>query len=254
MLNAVLYIIAVIFGLAVGSFLNAYIWRLKTDKSVWKGRSVCVHCQHTLKAADLIPVVSFLMLRGRCRYCGKKISWQYPLVEIGAAAIFALILYVDLANGQGLYFLLRDWYFAAVLIIIFVYDFKWNYILDRVTLPAIVITFCLNILLGFYWLNLMLAAVIGASFFMIQYLVSKGRWIGGGDIRMGALMGFMLGWPNILVGLFIAYLAGAAVAIALVVKEKKKMNSTIAMGTFLAIGTLVALLWGNNIMIWYLGL
>lgn len=246
------YILTVIFGLVLGSFLNAYIWRLKSKRSIWRGRSICTHCKHNLSWLDLIPVFSFLFLRAKCRYCGKKISWQYPLVEIFTALIFSLILYIHLTADNSLWFILRDWFFASVLIIIFVYDHRWGYILDRVSLPAIIIAFCVNMLLGYHWYGLFAAAVIGSGFFLIQYLLSHGKWIGGGDIRMGALMGFMVGWPNVIVALFLSYLIGAGVAILLLFGRKKKMGSTIAMGTFLAIGTLITLLWGDQILVWYL--
>lgn len=246
------YIFTVIFGVIFGSFLNAYIWRLKSNRSILRGRSICTHCKHDLGWLDLIPIISFLFLRGRCRYCGKKISWQYPLVELFTALIFILILNAHFNLGHSFWFIARDWFFAGILIVIFVYDHRWGYILDRVSLPSIVIAFTVNILLGYDWSNLLGAALIGCGFFLIQYLLSHGKWIGGGDIRMGALMGFMLGWPNVIVALFLSYLIGAGSAMILLFTKKKKMGSTIAMGTFLAIGSLITLLWGNQILEWYL--
>jgi len=166
--------------------------------------------------------------------------------------LFVLVLYTHLEAGNGLAFILRDWFFVAVLMIVFVYDLKWGYILDRVSLPAIIIAFSVNILIGFPWYNLLLAAAIGSGFFLLQYAISRGKWIGGGDIRMGALMGCILGWPNVVVGLFLSYIVGSIVAVYLLARKKKKMGSTIAMGTFLAIGTAIAMLWGVDILMWYL--
>ncbi|NIP33078.1 prepilin peptidase [Candidatus Saccharibacteria bacterium] len=252
MCSGLYYILTVLFGLAVGSFLNAYIWRLKKGNSVWRGRSICPECKHNLSWLDLVPVLSYAVLKGRCRYCGKKISLQYPLVELATAILFVMVLYVHFEAGNGLHFILRDWFFIAVLMIIFVYDLKWGYILDRVSLPSIIIAFSVNILIGFSWHNLLLAAAIGSGFFLLQYAISRGKWIGGGDIRMGALMGFILGWPNVVVGLFLSYIVGSSVAVYLLARKKKKMGSTIAMGTFLAVGTVIAMLWGVDILMWYL--
>jgi len=254
MLSGFYYIITVLFGLAVGSFLNAYIWRLKNERTIWRDRSICPKCQHRLAWQDLIPVLSFLLLRGKCRYCKKKISWQYPVVELMTAALFCLILFHHLQNGVDWFLLARDWFFTSVLLVIFVYDLKWGYILDRVSLPAVVIAFSANILLGFSWINLLVAAALGSGFFLIQYWISRGKWIGGGDIRMGALMGVMLGWPNTIVALFLSYVIGSVIAVYLLLLNRKKMQSTIAMGTFLAIGTFITLLWGSRILDWYLAI
>ena len=254
MCSGFIYTLAVFFGLAIGSFLNACIWRLKNKTSILYGRSICPHCKHELSWIDLIPVISFIFLRRRCRYCGKEISWQYPLVELASGILFGLAaMKYSLLGYSDLYFLLRDWFFIGVLIIIFVYDVRWGYILDRVTLPAAIVAFAANILLGAGWQNLIFAAAIGSGFFLFQYAVSRGKWVGGGDIRLGALMGFMLGWPHIITALFFAYFIGAAVAIYLLASRRKKMGSEIAMGTFLSVGTAIALLWGDKIITWYFG-
>jgi len=247
-----LYIFTGLLGLVVGSFLNALIYRLKTKESILRGRSLCPNCRKPLAWHDLIPIFSFIMLGGRCRNCKKKISWQYPLVELATGILFIIALRVNLSNDLGTLFLLRDWFIVSVLMVIFVYDLKWGYILDRVTLPAIIVIFGVNILLGEAWSNLFLAAAVGAGFFFLQYFLSRGKWVGGGDIRMGALMGFALGWPGVLVSLVIAYLIGAIVSIYLLASKRKKIGSKIALGTFLAAGTLIALFWQEQIIIWYL--
>jgi prepilin signal peptidase PulO-like enzyme (type II secretory pathway) len=247
-------LIALFFGLGIGSFLNAYIWRLKNNKSVWLGRSICPSCKHELGAADLIPIASYILLGGRCRYCRKKISWQYPVVEIVTGLLFTAVALKYGADISNWTLILRDWFFMAVLVIIFVYDLRWQYILDRVTLPAIVIAFCANVLIGYSWTGLILAALIGGGFFLFQFLISRGKWVGGGDIRMGALIGFMVGWPQVLVALFLAYFFGSIVAVFLLSSGRKKMGSKIAMGTFLSAAAAVTLLWGEKLISWYLGL
>jgi prepilin signal peptidase PulO-like enzyme (type II secretory pathway) len=105
--------------------------------------------------------------------------------------------------------------------------------------------------LGFSIYSLALGALIGSGFFLVQYVLSRGRWIGGGDVRLGVMMGALLGWPNILVALFVSYILGAIVAIPLLIMKKKGMKSEIPFGTFLSVGTLAALLWGNQVINWY---
>jgi prepilin signal peptidase PulO-like enzyme (type II secretory pathway) len=123
-----------------------------------------------------------------------------------------------------------------------------------VTIPAIILFFIFSLLLGASWWSILLAILIGFGFFGLQYLVSSGRWIGGGDLRLGALMGAALGWPNILIGLLAAYIIGAIVSIFLLATGKAKAKTPIAFGTFLAVGTLIALFWGQQMINWYLGL
>ncbi|MFH0819995.1 MAG: prepilin peptidase [bacterium] len=239
-----------LFGLIIGSFLNCLIWRTYQGKSFIKGRSICPKCRHQLAWQDNIPILSFIMLSGKCRWCGKPISWQYPLVELATAILFVLAYFVELrVAGCGLRVLAiaRDWFFIAVLIIIFVQDLRWQVILDRITLPAMAAALLFNLILGFSLGNLLISAIIGGSFFAIQYLVSRGRWIGGGDIRMGALMGLMLGW-SVLLAIMFGYWLGAIAGIYLILSGQKKFSSKIPLGTFLAIGTIAALFWGEAIL------
>ncbi|MFA4834327.1 MAG: prepilin peptidase, partial [Patescibacteria group bacterium] len=202
-----------LFGLVIGSFLNCLIWRLHKEEGMWN-RSYCPLCQKQIAWYDNIPILSFILLGGKCRHCGKPISWQYPVVELIVGILFVLSFYLNLKtftsallpnsqfsifNFQLLFtshFLiltLRDWFIIAVMIVIFIYDLRWSLILDKVTLPACLVVFILNLALGVSWLALVVSAAIGGSFFLIQFLVSGGKWIGGGDIRLGLLMGFSLG-------------------------------------------------------------
>lgn len=202
----------------------------------------------------MFPIFSYVFLGGKCRYCRKSISPIYPLVELITCLLFVLVFYNFYQGADSVFLIFSNWLFVCVLIIIFVYDLKWGEILDKVSLPSMIVILSLNLLLGVSWKSLFLAALIGGVFFLFQYLISRGKWLGGGDIRMGALMGFMLGWPNILVALFFAYVAGAAFVIPFLVMGRKKLNSTIALGTFLSIGAVVALIWGGEIISWYLNL
>jgi prepilin signal peptidase PulO-like enzyme (type II secretory pathway) len=242
------------FGLCIGSFLNCFIYRLEIKKSL-KGRSFCPHCKHELSWLDLFPVFSFLFLQGKCRYCNKKISWQYPAVELATAVIFLLIFCAQGAPASGWQFfnLAFLFYIASVLIIIFVYDLKHYIIPDKVLFPAIIISVFYNIffnynnILNYFW-----GVLVGAGFFLAIFLISKGNWMGFGDVKLAVLMGLLLGLPNVLAALFLAFFFGAIIGIILMVFGKKKMKSEIPFGPFLIIGTFLALLWGQEIINWYL--
>ncbi len=242
------YPIIFIFGLICGSFLNAVIFRLYEQKSFVKGRSFCPKCGQVLKINDLIPVLSFLMLKARCRYCKKSISWQYPMVEVSTGILFCLLyLIFGWSLAFGFYLIL-----TSFLIIIFVYDLKYHLILDKVSIPAIILAIIFGLFLKISPWDMVFGVLIGAGFFFLQFLVSKGKWIGGGDIRLGVLMGIMLGWQKVLLALFLAYFVGAVFSIVLIAMKRKKLKSHLPFGTFLTIGTFTALLWGQIIIDWYL--
>ena len=251
-----------IIGLCFGSFLNCLIYRLHEQKTIL-GRSFCPRCKKQIAWYDNIPLLSFILLKGKCRHCKHEISWQYPAVELVTAILFFVIWQkyqinidiVDIARYSlpvtRYVEIIRDWLFVCILIIVFIYDLRWQLILDKITLPAMVIALGFNLFLGAGWQNLLLAAGIGGGFFLAQYLISRGRWVGGGDIRLGALMGLMLGWPQILTALFLAYVSGAIIGVGLLVARKKQWSSQVPFGTFLSAATVVALLWGEKILEWY---
>ena len=246
-----------VFGTVIGSFLNAVIWRLRTGESVVIGRSYCPSCGHTLSPWDLIPAISYLLLRGRCRYCRKSIGAHYLAVEVSTGLLFLALAYLDLAQGpidqQSLVRLLVHWYFAAILTIIFVYDLRYMMILPKVAVPATIIALGANLALGQSPLLLVASALGAAGFFWFQLVVSRGKWIGGGDIYLGALMGAMLGFPGTLVALFLAYVSGAVVGSLLILARRKTWKSEVPFGTFLAAATAVTLLVGERLVNWYLG-
>lgn len=256
-----------ILGLIVGSFLNVVIFRLKDKESPFKGRSRCPKCKRNLFWYELIPVLSFLIQGGRCRKCRQKISWQYPLVEMATGFLFVLVFLVVSAKSltpvsfwiehqNAFYYLqiIRGLIFVSFLVVIFVYDFKYYLILDKVTVPAMIAAVLLNGLLQpdlKYILYLFFAGLVAGGFFWLQFVISKGRWIGGGDIRLGFLMGLMVGWPQVLTALMIAYFLGAVFGLILLSLRRKKMNSEIPFGTFLSLGVLLAFFWADVIQVWY---
>ena len=252
------YFIIFVIGLCIGSFIDCLVWRLNRKKTIL-GRSICPQCKKKIAWYDNIPLISFIILRGRCRHCKKKISFQYPLVELATGILF-VIVWLRLNNTSDFVLqtsyllLLRDLIFISILIVIFIYDLRWYLILDIITVPAMALALVLNFFLGFNCLNLLIAAAIGGGFFLLQYVVSRGKWIGGGDIRLGVLMGLMLGYPQIIVALMLAYILGSIVGIMLLAAKKKQWSSQIPFGAFLSAATVVVLLWGEKILDWYLGI
>jgi len=245
-----------LFGLIIGSFLNALIWRIRTGDSL-RGRSKCPKCGKQIAWYDNIPVISFLILGGKCRHCHKPISWQYPIVELVTAVLFAYAFYLNFSALGGQFLILkffRDLFLISVMMIIFVYDLRWYLILDKITIPSMIILATLNLILGMTWQNLLLSSIIGGSFFLVQFIISRGKWIGGGDIRLGILMGVAMGWPRVLVAIFIAYILGSIVGLGLIFFGKKQWGSKVPFGTFLSVATVITLFWGMTIADWYLSL
>jgi prepilin signal peptidase PulO-like enzyme (type II secretory pathway) len=244
------YGIIFILGTLIGSFLNVTIFRVHDDRSVVKGRSKCMKCEEAIDVKDLVPVLSYVNLKGRCRKCKAVISWQYPVIEIVTGILFVLAYNL---SGMSIMFA-RDAIFVSYLIIIFVYDLRHMLILDKFTVPAMIVAVLLNLWLGVIpaW-SILFGGIVLAGFFLLQYIISKSKWVGGGDIRMGALMGFMLGLEHGLVALFIAYLIGAVVGVGLMASGRVDRKTPIPFGTFLTVSTVVVLFFGSPIVEWYLG-
>lgn len=250
-----LFLLAVfifILGLCIGSFLNVVILRLETSQSLG-GRSHCPHCKHGLSWFDLIPVFSFLFLGGKCRYCKAKISIQYPLVEIATATLFLLIFTVNSQSALVLCFML---YVSCSMIVIFIYDLKHFIIPDKILFPAIIVALLFQIL-NFKFqipapiINYLLAALLASAFFLAIYLISQGRGLGFGDVKLAILMGLLLGFPNILVALLLAFWLGAIVGLSAMALHKKGLKSELPFAPFLIAGTFIALFWGQPIINWY---
>ncbi len=239
-------IIIFLLGLCIGSFLNVLICRLPCGQSA-DGRSKCPRCRKTLRWYELVPLTSFLIQKGKCRGCDKKISWQYPLLELATAALFVIFY-----TPQN--FFLNALLFVSVsaMIVIFMIDWQYGLILDAVIWPAAIIIGILQVINNATILNLVSAALLAGGFFALQWVFSKGKWIGEGDIGLGILMGLILGWPNILAALFFAYVGGAIISLILLVLRKKTFKSAVPFGVFLAPATLAALLWGEKVIKWYL--
>jgi prepilin signal peptidase PulO-like enzyme (type II secretory pathway) len=241
-------LLVLVLGVVIGSFLNVVILRTEAGSSLG-GRSKCVKCAATLRPIDLIPVVSFLMLRGKCHSCHARISVQYPLVESATGLLF-LACFFAFPTIPGL---VRGLVLVPFLVVIFVYDLRYQLILDRFSIPAMFAAFALSVWAGYAPRDLLYGALAIGGFFLAQHLVSKGRWIGAGDIRMGALMGLILGLRDGLGALFVAYVLGALVGVYLIATKRATGKTKVPFGTFLVAGTLVMLFVGRQLMDWYLG-
>ena len=238
------FIFIFLFGLIIGSFLNCLIWRLHKNESLL-GRSYCPKCKKQIAWYDNLPVLSFILLRGKCRQCGKKISAQYPAVELITGVLFVLSYFLNyelrITNYEFIIQLLRDFFLIAVMIVIFIYDLRWYLILDIITLPACLVMLIFNLILGFSLWGLLLSGIIGGSFFFVQFIISRGRWIGGGDIRLGLLMGLALGWPGVLLAIIISYFIGSIIGLSLIALGKKQWGSEVPLGVFLTVGAVITL-------------
>lgn len=246
------------FGLVIGSAINAYVWRLKVGRSWVHGRSECPDCGHQLAAKDLVPVVSWLMLGGKCRYCRKPIQ-DHPIVEVMTALLFGLSAYV--LNPQGLtgWVELSWWLVMLVLLIVLAaYDARWMILPDKVMIPLAVVAAAHVLYL--VWLTSswhvavmsVLAAVLAGGGFLLLAMVSKGKAMGGGDIKLAAVMGLILGLMSSAFAMMVSFDVAALVGLALIIAHRRRRRDLIPFGPFLVLGTVVAYLWGHDIMQWYL--
>ena len=257
-----------IFGLAIGSFLNVLVYRLHTAEKLFLDRSHCPHCRHIIRWYDNIPVLSFILLRGRCRYCRKKISWQYPLVETSTGIIFALVGYFFFVTNDITTWLTTAYYLtiASALIAILVYDWLYREILGGVLWTAVALAVAFNLYadwLTVYGNNLIkvdilqthtYAGVLGAflAFLFFFFLVAKSdeKWMGMGDAYLVILLGLFLGWPEILLALFLSFFIGAIYGIIMISLGRKKMKSQVPFAPFLVSGAFITLFFYSPIMNW----
>ena len=249
------------FGAIIGSFLKASADRFQQSRNVLRGRSCCPHCAHQLSWLDLFPIFSFLFLRGRCRYCHHKISWQYPFIELLTGTVLLLIW---LFIGDSILAIFYS-FIGLILVFVSLIDFQYKIIPDKIVYPGIMIALFFNLFyslfLGSSFFSMqsrfslgLLGAEIGFFFLAFLYFLTKGKGMGFGDVKLAILMGLILGWPNILLGLFLGFLFGAIIGVGLIIFRRKKMKSEIPFGPFLTGGMLVALLWGEEIINYYLSL
>src|SRR3989344_2200243 len=252
--------ILIVLGLCLGSFVNAFVWRIHEKKDWVKERSVCIHCGHQLAAKDLVPVLSWLMLRGKCRYCHAKID-DSPIVEIITAVLFVLsYLYWPLAlDNKGVTLFIFWLVFLVGFIALSVYDLKWFLLPDKITFALLSLSVVQVILIIFVFdggiedlKSTLLGLLVGGGVFYALFQVSAGRWIGGGDVKLGALIGLILASPSLsFLMIFLASVLGSAVAIPLLLTGKAKKGSHLPFGPFLIAATIIVELFGLSIIAWY---
>ena len=256
-------------GACLGSFLNVLVDRGQKGKSLL-GWSQCDHCGYRLRWYDNVPVFSFLFLHGRCRKCGQKLSWQYPIVELGMGFLFLAVGYsvgfLDLVPTSQSYFDAWEILFIILTVFllaaVFLWDLKYMIIPDELVLAGLLIAFFYSVYQQFSldvsWLDICSPVVSGlagslivSGFFYLIYFISKKKWIGGGDVKLGLWIGWLSGWQMAYLMLLVAYVLGAAVSVALLALKKKKMNSQVPFGPFLILGCLIVLFWGESVIQWW---
>lgn len=273
----VIIAVLVLLGLCLGSFVNALMWRMheqatenakkKPNKaylkqlSIGQGRSICPHCKHVLSASELIPVVSWLTLGGKCRYCSKSISWQYPAVEAGTALLLVMSYIwwpVGFDVAQKLIF--GFWLILLTgLMALLVYDLRWKLLPNRLMYPLIGVASLMAFVAivsavrpAIALLNLVGAVLVGGGLFYVLFQVSDGKWIGGGDVRLGGLLGLVAGTPaRSLLFIFLASVGGTLLTVPFLASGRLKRTSTIPFGPFLIIGLIATQLFGADIIHWY---
>lgn len=266
-------VLLAVLGLILGSFVNALVWRLreqaglegKTSKSalkrrralsITKGRSMCPQCGHELAAKDLVPVFSWLWLKGKCRYCQKPISWQYPVVELITAVLF-VVAYVSwplALTGVGLLQFIFCLIFIVFFVALAVYDLKWLELPDRLVFPLIGLAAVETAAVAVWehsfsllWQPVLAAAIIFGLFWLL-FQASKGAWIGGGDVKLALALGLIAASPlRAFLVIFFASLLGTLASIPLLAKGQKGLQAHIPFGPFLLAATLLVLLWGSTL-------
>jgi len=248
------YLFIFLIGLIFGSFASVVIHRLHTGSSgIFTGRSKCPRCAQWLGIRDLIPLVSYVINKFRCRFCKEPIAMRYPLLELFMGGIFVLTTFlVGFASVPALVFYLL---MSFVFVLLAFYDFLFKEVPDQVSIPAFFafLAYAIGADLFSGW-HLTLGILIPVLFFGFLYFGSGGRWLGGGDIRIGALMGALLGYPMILVGLFFGYLSGTVFSLGGLALGKLNRRSQVPFAPFLLLGTYTALFWGQDVIDWYFGL
>lgn len=237
-------------GLAVGSFLNVCIHRLPLGESLAYPASRCPQCRTPLMPYDNIPLVSYLVLRGRCRACGAPISLQYPIIELLTGIVFlsAYLLFDPPLLFQRLFF-------ACAMIVLFVIDLEHRILPDAITLPGIAIGFLFSFFLPPGWVDSLIGLLLGGGTLWllgeVYFRVRQEEGMGFGDVKMLAMIGAFLGWKLMLLTLVLSSFLGSAIGLAMIATRRGDMKYALPFGTFLAVGAIVASVAGDPLVNWY---
>lgn len=250
----------VVAGLAFGSFAGALVWRLKNNKDFVKDRSVCEHCNHVLGPIDLVPIISWLALKGRCRYCKAKIGWLPLILELSLPILFVIsYLYWPLGfSGVAAQLSFVFWLgYIVLLAALFVYDLKWFLLPDKIVFVLIGLALLdamlrVSITGENYFTHILFGVVPIAGLYGLLYFVSKGKLVGLGDAKLGIFMGIVLGWQSALLALILANLFGLLLVLPGLVRKRLTYKSRVPFGPFLIAAFFITGLWGNALIDWYI--
>jgi leader peptidase (prepilin peptidase)/N-methyltransferase len=247
-------ILIFVLGLIVGSFSNVCIYRIPRNESVIYPGSHCPKCHSNISPIDNIPLLSYILLKGRCRNCGSKISIQYPVVEFLTGLIYLIIYLIYGLSIQSLVYIIL----ASALIIVAFIDLNEQIVPDVISLPGIGVGLILSFFVPYItFISSALGALVGGGIILIIALVGsiifKKEAMGGGDVKLAAMIGAFLGWRYTIISLFLGFFLGALTGIILIMAKIKKREDAIPFGLFIALGSIITLLWGEKIILWYVG-
>ncbi|MCM1267883.1 MAG: prepilin peptidase [Bacteroidales bacterium] len=246
--DSILYLIIFLFGIVIGSFLNVCIYRIPKKEDIVKTASHCMSCGERLKWYDMIPVASFLVLRGKCRKCGAKLSVQYPLIEAANGILYVCIVWTGGIGIESLLYCLL----ASALLVLSVIDFRTYEIPFGINLFILALglvraaTDISNIL------NYLAGSIAVSAVLAVLYYASRGKAIGGGDVKLMAACGLLLGWKLIILAFLLGCVLGAVIHV--IRMKVSGEGHVLAMGPYLSMGVLIAAMWGDRLLNWYFGM
>lgn len=260
-----LYAFGFLSGTVIGSFSGAWASSYLNQRSIWR-RSACLECQHPLHWLDLIPVISYFLLRGQCRYCGKKIPKEDLWVEVILGIFTALLFYKFFAGASSVILPLENYYKLAFTLFVFsilstlsIIDLKIGLLPDKIIFPGIIVSlgyWVIGVLGGLGGVNdfawALISGAVAALFFALLIIITKGRGMGWGDVKYVFFLGLVLGFPGTATGLFLAFLLGSITSVGLIILGKKRFGATIPFGPFLSLGAVLAILYGIDLLQLYL--
>lgn len=260
-----------VLGICIGSFLNVLIDRLPRNESIF-GRSHCESCKTVLKWKDLFPIISFMFLKGKCRYCSTPLSYQYPVLEILTGLMFVFVFVYISMNTIFNYqfsiindllvlspaFVIQLFFFLFIVssfIVIFFADLKYGIIPDKIILPSILVSLIWLVTLNQEIFISHLISSFGAfGFFLTIFLITKGKGMGFGDVKLALLMGLILGISGTILALYVAFLTGGIIGIILILWKKKTLKNAVPFGPFLVVGFLISLFFSEQITQYFLAI
>lgn len=244
-LTIILYIIIFLYGIVIGSFLNVCIYRLPEKENIVKIRSHCMSCGYQLKWYDLVPLFSYLFLGGKCRKCKQKISVQYPLIELLNGILYCMVFTEYGMSVESLLYALL----ISALITLSVIDFRTYEI--PVGINIFILALGLIRVLTDYtnWPSYAVGFILVSGFLYIIYLITKGRGIGGGDIKLMAVCGLLLGWKQILLSFVLGCIIGSVIHV--IRMKVSGQGHVLAFGPYLSIGVMISVFAGNQLIMWY---